>query len=378
MTGELEAAAVESLGDVVGKRLHRPKPGALCANCSAPLSGPFCHECGQSADDHRRSFIHLCIEMVADLFHLDGRLGRTLPDLFFRPGRLARDYFQRRMARHVPPFRMFLVTLLVFMFAAENVAHEASLAKEKAEAAHRAALATPAGRAAESARLRKEAETGRAEARAEAVKERTDDLKEGDNPPAAVEAAYQKALAAADKVYASDMAEADAAARGETGDLAQGIHIRVKEKALGKSTDMGLEAGLKKAINNPEYFFMALFNWGHRMAALMLPILGFTLALFYRRRKDLYLYDHMLVAMNLLSFQFLIFAAAMVSPEPLRKSALDLAVLWTPVNLFQTLRGAYGSSVIGGIFKTFAVWLVTVIAGTLLLTGLVLLTLSGL
>jgi hypothetical protein len=53
------------------------------------------------------------------MFELDGRLARTLPLMFF--GRaLARDYMEGRLQRHVPPFRTFLVALLLFIFAAER------------------------------------------------------------------------------------------------------------------------------------------------------------------------------------------------------------------------------------------------------------------
>ena len=90
MSAELEAAVADQLA-VLPPKGHRPPPGARCANCQAPLQGPWCHECGQSADNHKRSVFHLIFEVIADLFHLDGRLSRTLPDLFFRPGRLAND-----------------------------------------------------------------------------------------------------------------------------------------------------------------------------------------------------------------------------------------------------------------------------------------------
>ena len=52
MSGELEAAAAESLGHLAGgkrKRKHPPAPGTPCANCGAELQGHYCHVCGQSA-----------------------------------------------------------------------------------------------------------------------------------------------------------------------------------------------------------------------------------------------------------------------------------------------------------------------------------------
>ncbi len=149
MLAELEAAATESLHKILGGRHQKPAPppGAVCANCDAVLQGPYCHACGQDSDAHRRSLPHLAWEAVEGLFHLDGRLARTAPDLFLRPGRLARDYMENRIARHVPPFRTFLVALLLFIFAAEHAGHELVLANARQQAANAARLATPAGAA---------------------------------------------------------------------------------------------------------------------------------------------------------------------------------------------------------------------------------------
>ncbi len=139
---------------------HGPAPGAVCANCGAALQGPFCHACGQDSDTHKRSIGHLILEMAESLFELDGRLMRTLPDLFLRPGRLARDYLEGRIARHVPPFRTFLVSLLIFIFAAEHATHEVTVQNARQEAARAASLATPQGRAAEAVRMRTKAAGG--------------------------------------------------------------------------------------------------------------------------------------------------------------------------------------------------------------------------
>ncbi len=99
MQPELEAAAAAALPGISGARreAHAPAPGGVCANCGAILQGPYCHVCGQDADAHKRSLPHLAWEAIEGLFHLDGRLMRTAPDLFFHPGRLARDYMENRI-----------------------------------------------------------------------------------------------------------------------------------------------------------------------------------------------------------------------------------------------------------------------------------------
>src|SRR5882757_10683140 len=156
MTGELEAAAADSFTAFFRRRKKHAFEGVgkPCANCGTALEGPYCHACGQNADTHKRSILHLIWEAIEGMFHLDGRLALTLPALFFRPGTLAKDYMEGRIVRHVPPFRTFLVALLLFIFAAEHATHEMTLANARQKAAHAAVMATPRGRAAEVAKRR--------------------------------------------------------------------------------------------------------------------------------------------------------------------------------------------------------------------------------
>ncbi|HXU99562.1 MAG TPA: DUF3667 domain-containing protein [Caulobacteraceae bacterium] len=128
MSHEIEAAAGEAMGGVLGIRRrgeHAPTPGALCANCGAPLQGPFCHQCGQLAEDYHRSIWKLVAEAFEGLFHVDSRLWVTLPGLFRHPARLTRAYLDGHRAPQAPPFRLFLV-VLVGVFLAGSLGHRQS------------------------------------------------------------------------------------------------------------------------------------------------------------------------------------------------------------------------------------------------------------
>jgi hypothetical protein len=373
LSGELETAAVDSLREVARtKRKGGPAAGAVCANCGAPLHGHYCHDCGQSADTRHRSILHLIWEAIEATFELDGRLWRTLPALFFRPGKLARDYIDGRVARHVPPFRTFLVALLLFIFAAEHATHEMTLANARQKAAHAAVMATPHGRAAEVAKRRTEAEKDLAENLREAATDRADALKDSDQKPDRVQKSYDKAVARAQTRHAAALARADAIAKGAPEDTL------TFNTTGSKSVDTWWKRGIKKAVDNPDYYWSVLFEWGHRAAILLLPIVGLSLALVYRNRKQVYVYDHLLVAMNLLSFTFLTNALGLVLPFSWMGWWFGLVALWTPVNLFQTLRGAYGSSILGAVLKTLIVWWITVFSFSILLTGLMVLAVARL
>lgn len=458
---DLETAAADSAGSFFRPRkkafTHQGDP---CKNCGTPLEGWYCYSCGQNADTHHRSIWHLIWEAIEGMFHLDGRLANTLPLLFFRPGVLAKDYMEGRIVRHVPPFRTFLVALLLFIFAAEHAIHSAQHHSEEARHKRAELLSTPQGRAAEADRLRaeavkdrderlKEATTDRDSTLAELAKSRDEDLKDADQDRAKVLKDYQDDVAKAQAEYKSDT---DKAQEHYAADIAEAEHLRnnplagqellesdkklrkqaaeqvdaipldgkfdpnaiearaneiadnatttatyggvtvktpnldgIKAKARaqeahdeagGHKKEHWFKAGLAKALENPEYYMVVMFGWGHRLAVLLLPMLGLSLALVYLNKRQYFIYDHLLTATNLLSFAFLTNALGLVLPDPVRGWWFVLLMVWTPINLFQTLRGGYGSSIPGAIIKTLIVWWSTVFSFLLLLTALLVFTLA--
>ena len=453
MTGDMEAAAADSFTELFKRRKKHPFTGVgqPCANCGAALEGPYCHECGQNADNHKRSIFHLIIEAIEGMFHLDGRLALTLPALFFRPGTLAKDYMEGRIVRHVPPFRTFLVALLLFIFAAEHAIHSVQHHAEEETHKRAEALATPQGRAAEAGKMRIEAAKDRDATLAEATKDRDEALKDPDQDKAKTLQAYQEAVTKAPVDYkeqadkaqaryakrladadhlqnnplaAKEILEADEKMRKKTADAIRGakvtsvfdgdevesqatkfaedatdtmtvggVNIKTPKTEVGPAeADHGgvavpvtggahgkehwLKAGLIKALENPEYYMLVMFGWGHRLAVLLLPMLGLSLTLVYLNKRQFFVYDHLIVATNLLSFAFLTNALGLVLPDPIREWWFFLLMIWTPINLFQTLRGAYGSSIPGAIIKTLIVWWSTMFSFVFLLCVLLVFALA--
>ncbi|MBS0396399.1 MAG: DUF3667 domain-containing protein, partial [Proteobacteria bacterium] len=85
-----------------------------CRNCDAPLTGPYCAQCGQHVHDSARSVGALLHEGWHVLTHVDGRFWATLRLLMARPGQLTLEYFAERRARYAPPVRLYLVISIVF------------------------------------------------------------------------------------------------------------------------------------------------------------------------------------------------------------------------------------------------------------------------
>lgn len=85
-TAGLVAKVVE--GDA-GKTAHGAHADGRCANCGTQLTGPYCHQCGQTAHVHR-SLLHILEELAHGILHFDTKSWRTLPLLVARPGLLTR------------------------------------------------------------------------------------------------------------------------------------------------------------------------------------------------------------------------------------------------------------------------------------------------
>ena len=81
--------------------------------------------------------------------------------------------------------------------------------------------------------------------------------------------------------------------------------------------------------------------------------------------------------MNLMSFGFLVSAVGFLLPlNRVMGWYFAAALVWSLVNLFQTLRGGYGSSLLGATVKTVVVWSITGLASLILLTGLLVLAVA--
>ena len=95
-----------------------------CANCGAPLNGPYCQACGQKAASPNVSLHEFFHEAFHELAHVDGKIVQTLRLLLTKPGQLTREFLDGRRQRYVSPLRLYLTCSLIF-FALAAVAPRA-------------------------------------------------------------------------------------------------------------------------------------------------------------------------------------------------------------------------------------------------------------
>src|SRR5256885_12555233 len=97
--------------------MSTPAIGAECANCGAPLAGPYCAACGQKARPQHPTVRDFAEDLAGEIFNYDGRIHRSVLLLFLRPGFLTREAFADRRASYVSPIRLYLL-FSVLLFAA--------------------------------------------------------------------------------------------------------------------------------------------------------------------------------------------------------------------------------------------------------------------
>jgi hypothetical protein len=366
----LEAVTADTVANELKRaRRHSLAVGTPCANCATPLAGPWCHICGQRGEEYHRSIWKLMWEAVEGLTDLDGRMWKTVPRLVLRPGKLTREYLEGRRASQIPPFRMFLIVLLLVFFAgglAVDQNHEPfKLGDQNTTSAAFGDSMSPKDKA--------EFDKAMTEVRA----------KLSSNPvtAAAQVAAAKTAAADAARDAAKDTAKdvtpgkppAPPAAKAADGGSSANVDFDLGKKNSKRAA--WLKSQVQKAVKNPDAFYLAMQEWGHRGAVLMLPIAALMLTGLFAFRKGVYVFDHLIFAMHSLSFLGVLLSAIFLASIYVGGAWW---LLWAaPVHLFVHMRGTYGSGVLGTLWRMWWLFIGTTIVVVALMVGLVFLGLAA-
>lgn len=90
-------------------------PYTHCRNCGHELHGQYCSVCGQKAFVTNQAFKQSIMTYLDTNYAFDSKLGHTFRYLIIRPGYLAREFMNGRIARHVHPFKLyFFSSILLF------------------------------------------------------------------------------------------------------------------------------------------------------------------------------------------------------------------------------------------------------------------------
>ena len=92
-----------------------------CRNCGHTFTGNFCPRCGQTRSVYRFRLKHAAGNILRSLFRVDGKFGRTLIALLYRPGHLMRDFMQGRRANHSMPLQTLFLLVAFYLLAVQLV-----------------------------------------------------------------------------------------------------------------------------------------------------------------------------------------------------------------------------------------------------------------
>ncbi len=338
---EIGAAADVISGAVVARALE---PGAgegdghthetACLNCKATLTGPFCSACGQHAHVHRTlsAFSH---DVLHGVFHLEGKVWRTLPVLAWQPGRLTRAYIEGQRARFVSPMALFLFSVFLMFAVISALGSPASINSDNVEQG----VSTGASKSAEQVR---KLEADRAAIVAVRGNSETIDR--------------QLAAAREEATLLKSMAE-----RG----LVKGSAVRISD-----DVPAWLAAPLRRAAADPEFLLYKVQNNAYKYSWALIPIsLPFMWLLFPFSRR-FRLYDHMVFVTYSLAFMtLLVVAASLLNAAGLGVLA-GFALMLPPVHMYRQLRGAYALTRVGALWRTLVLLLCSLVVAALFIASL--------
>lgn len=341
--GEETEAAIE------GKAVAPAHDGAhgACRNCGARLNGRFCSTCAQPAHLHR-SLVSLGHDILHGVLHFEGKIWRTIPELFFHPGRLTRRYIDGERARFVSPMALFLFTVFL-MFAVFSITGGVLVERNQNPASDdetNLMTSDPGDWRSGVRRGIREADRGIESLRkqlsaADLTPERRATLEReiGD---------LQSARESMDAVVTGDTKAAGTQARRSRGNE---VNIELGWPAL----DRRLTAGLRHLNENPELLLYKLKSTGYKFSWALIPMsLPFLWLMFFWRR-DIHLYDHAIFVTYSITFMMLLLTLLSISAAAGASSDITQTamVLVPPIHLYKQLRGAYGVSRSGALVRLF-------------------------
>jgi len=337
---------MEAIGDVASAgllaRVVEPNAGEAsdghthernCLNCGCALLGDYCHCCGQQAHVHRTlgAFFH---DLLHGVFHFEGKIWRTLPMLAWRPGQLTRRYIDGQRASFVSPMALFLFSVFL-MFAVVNATGNVN-----------PNLAT------------------------------NNDLLKAEKDSQATIAGLKKAREASETDPAA-IAKLEKKIRSEEEDLVIIRDLRrrgITEATFDRSSKMTVNSKLPwvqeayhRAKQNPELLLYKVksdsYKWSWALIPLSVPFL-WLLFPFSRRFRT---YDHVVFVTYSLCFMTLMIAAGTLIAAAGVPQVAGLIVFVPLIHMYRQLRGAYGVSRLGALWRT----LVLSISAVLVLTAFI-------
>ena len=374
LTGAVVARTVE--GRKTGEA-HAPTGQGRCLNCGAQVSGAYCSACGQAVHLHR-TLSSIGHDILHGVFHFEGKVWRTLPELFFHPGRLTRRYIDGERVKFVSPMALYLFTVFL-MFAVFGMIGgpffhgdtNTNLVRQDQTPRTKESLA--GGIQELDAEI---AETQAKLAAPDLSEEARADL-ESDLKATQVARDGLAAVAAGD--VSKLIAGKESSATDEKSDgKGQLFSDDIKVNSGSKVLDERLSAGLRDVRDNPKFLLYKLKTNGYKFSWALIPLsLPFMWLLFFWRR-DVHLYDHAIFVTYSITFMMLLLViVSVLGALHVSGGLLSLAFFIVPIHMYKQLRGTYQLSRIGAFGRLILLLISALIVQSIFAVMLVALGVMG-
>lgn len=331
--GDLEAIGDALTGGVVARAVE-PKAGeqdghtheTQCLNCGAALAGPYCHECGQHAHVHRTlsAFFH---DFAHGVLHFEGKIFRTLPLLAWKPGELTRRYIDGQRASFVSPIALFLFCVfLLFAVMGLTGTHIGGLPPNARQQVAVEIRDDQQQLTKLQGQRNEVAQAGRSTAQ---IDQNIHDLKD-------------------------EIAGLEAVRNGKP--PASSINLDDSQQLPD-----WLRGALGKAKDNPELLFYKLKTDAYKYSWALIPISVPFVWLLFPFSRRFKVYDHTVFVTYSLCFMLLLLIAGTLVGL-VSMTIAGLAWFLPPIHMYRQLRGTYGVSPWGAIWRTFALTIFAFIA----------------
>lgn len=347
LTGRIVAGTIED-EDTAGVQGAAAGAHGACLNCGATLTGAYCAACGQAAHIHR-SLTSLGHDILHGVFHFEGRIWRTLPELFLHPGRLTRRYIDGERAKFVSPMALFLFTVFLmfatFAFTGGALLIESNNAGSVATSNFRTGNAEAIEKTDRKIAVLQEqrAAPDLPPAQRAVLDDRIADLKSSRT--------VMEALAMGDWARLAELDKQNEQSK-EPGGLIQGGDIKLDGWP---ALEQRLNEGFRHLNDNPSLLLYKLKTNGYKFSWALIPLSVPFLWLLFFWRRDIHLYDHAVFATYSITFMMLLLillsiGAAVGVAAAIWETALVFA---PPIHMYRQLRGAYGLSRFGTFVRLF-------------------------
>ena len=305
--------------------MHPERP---CLNCGDPTPGEYCPSCGQRKVDVQVSVRAMLVDVMEDQFILGKRLPHTLKNLLFHPGFLTVEHVNGRIVRYIAPFRLYLVSSLLFFLLLSLTGLQLIDSAEFGD----------------NGRVRGAAEDSVALARLDSLLSDT-----------ALAAPVRDALGTGRAVVLERLARADSIVvtrRAEESNWAENATVNTGvarvDTIIRQRLDMLGSMEPQEAFRTVAREF---FGYVPTVMFILLPIFALILKLLYIRRRRYYA-EHFVFLLHTHSFIFVMFSVLLILREVHWLNGwLVLGLLgWTVVYVYLAMKRVYAQ----GWLKTFA------------------------